>query len=269
MTRVFIAAALAFATTALSSPLTVKGSDTMVVLAQKWAEAYMKEHPKTLLQITGGGTGTGIAALLNGTTEIATASRRMSDAEKNKLKAATGASPVEIVVAKDGVAFYVNAANPVSSLTLEQLRDLYLGEVRNWSELGGASAQVTLYSRENSSGTFVFVRDELLKGEDFAPNAQTLPGTAAIVNAVAKDKNAIGYGGAAFAKGIKELAIDSGGQKLVPSLENVRSGKYPLSRDLYFYLRKAPTGELRDFIDFCLSDAGQKIVASTGYFPLK
>jgi phosphate transport system substrate-binding protein len=176
---------------------------------------------------------------------------------------------VELAVAKDGVAFYVNSANPVNSLTPEQLRDIYLGDVTNWKQVGGKDAPIVLYSRENSSGTYVFVKDHLLGGGDYAAAAQTLPGTAAVVNAVSKELNGIGYGGNAYAKGVKKLKVKVGNDELAPSAENVKSGKYPLSRDLFFYLRNQPGGDAKAFIDFALSPEGQQLVTKVGYYPVK
>jgi phosphate transport system substrate-binding protein len=256
--------ALLFPAAALAN-VTVKGSDTMVILAQRWAEEFMKKNASNKVQVTGGGSGTGIAALINGTTEIATASRPMKDDEREKLRTRFNTPGTEISVAKDGVTFYVNESNPVTSLTMEQLKGIYLGDITNWKQVGGPDAKIVVYSRENSSGTYVFVKDHLLGGEDYVASAQTLPGTAAVVNAVAKEKNGIGYGGAAYGKGIKELSVNGVG----PTAENVKSGKYPLARDLYFYVRNKPTGEVKGFIDFCLSPEGQQIVTKVGYFPVK
>ncbi len=254
---------------ALAGPLTIKGSDTMVVLTQRWAEEYMKAHPGAKVQVTGGGSGTGLSALINGTTDIATSSRQMKEAEQSKLRARSKSGGVEISVAKDGVTFYVNEKNPLTSLTVEQLKKIYLGDVTNWKDVGGPDAPLVLYSRENSSGTYVFVKDHLLGGDDFSATAQTLPGTAAVVNAVAKEKNGIGYGGAAYAKGVKELKIKVGAEEIAPTVENVKSGKYPLARDLFFYLRDQPSGDGKAFIDFCLSEAGQQLVTQVGYFRVK
>jgi phosphate transport system substrate-binding protein len=255
-----LAAALLAPALALAGNTTVKGSDTMVVLAQRWAEAWMKQQPSKKIQVTGGGSGTGIAALINGTTDVANASRGLKDAEKAKLPTA-----FETIVARDGVAIYVNTANPVESLTVAQLQGIYLGDIRNWKEVGGKDAPIVLYSRENSSGTYVFVKEHVLKNEDFAAEAQTLPGTAAVVNAVSKEKNGIGYGGGAYAKGVKELKIEG----IAPTKEAVLSGKYPLARPLFVYTKGPPAGEVKEFIDFCLSAAGQKIVSEVGYFPVK
>lgn len=248
--------------------LTVKGSDTMVLLAQRWAEGFMKEDPSRKVQVTGGGSGTGIAALINGSTDIALSSRSMKDAEKKHLEK-QGATAVETTVARDGVTFYVHESNPVTALTKEQLRQIYLGDLTNWKEVGGPDAQIVVYSRENSSGTYVFVKDELLAGEDFTARAQTLPGTAAVVNAVSKAPFGIGYGGAAYAAGVRELKLKVGDEEVEPTLENVLSGRYPLSRGLFVYTRGVPQGQAKDFIDFALSQTGQALVTDVGYFPVQ
>jgi phosphate transport system substrate-binding protein len=260
---------LALPGAARAGTVTVKGSDTMVILGQRWAEEFMKKNPNSRLQVTGGGSGTGLAALINGTTDIAMSSRPMKKAEEDKLRGVTKNAPSQISVAKDGVTFYVNESNPVSALTAEQLKGIYLGDITNWKEVGGKDAPIVVYSRENSSGTYVFVKDNVLEGEDYAASAQTLPGTAAVVNAVSKEKNGIGYGGSAYAKGIKELKVKKGNEEIEPSEANIKSGKYPLSRDLYFYLRGAPAGDVKAFIDFSLSAEGQSIVTKVGYFPVK
>jgi len=178
--------------------------------------------------------------------------------------------PTETAVARDGVAVYAHESNGVTQLTVAQLKAIYQGDVTNWKAVGGADAPIVLYSRENSSGTYVYFKDNVLKGEDFAAGAQTLPGTAAVVNAVSKEKNAIGYGGAAYAKGVKEIkVVGQDGQAYAPSAENVKAGKYPLSRPLFMYTRGKPSGEAKEFIEFCLSAEGQAIVTQVGYFPVK
>jgi len=275
MKRIALAIAAGLALAALApvparAAVTVKGSDTMVILSQRWAENYMKKNAGKKVQVTGGGSGTGIAALVNGTTDVANSSRPIKADEAAKVRDRYSVVPAETAVAKDGVALYVNEANGVAQLTVEQLRAIYQGDVTNWKQVGGADAPIVLYSRENSSGTYVFFKDHVLGGEDFAAAAQTLPGTAAVVNAVAKEKNGIGYGGAAYAKGVKELkVIGTDGQGYAPSADNVKSGKYPLSRPLFVYTRGKASGEARDFIDYCLSAEGQAIVTQVGYFPIK
>ena len=183
---------------ALAGAVTVKGSDTMVVLGQRWAEEYMKKNPATTIQVTGGGSGTGISALINGTTDVCEASRAMKDAEKKQLADKAGAPPVEITVAKDGLSVYVNDTNPLSELTMDQLKQIFTGKIDNWKGVGGPDAKIIPYSRENSSGTYVYFKDNVLGGADYMPGMQSMPGTAAVVNAVSKDKFGIGYGGAAY-----------------------------------------------------------------------
>ncbi|MBI5214466.1 MAG: phosphate ABC transporter substrate-binding protein [Ignavibacteriae bacterium] len=251
--------------------ITVKGSDTMVILAQRWAEIYMSKHPGVTIQVTGGGSGTGISGLINGTTDICNASRPMKKSEKEKLKQRYNTLGVEIKAAKDGIALYVHESNPVKELSLEQIRDIYKGNITNWKQVGGNDAKIILYSRENNSGTYVYFKDNVLNGDDFAPSAQNMPGTAAVVNAIAKDKNGIGYGGAAYGKGIRFLKVkeDANSQAYEPTEENVKSDKYPISRYLYMYLRSKPTGALKEYIDWTLSKEGQEIVNKVGYFPVK
>ena len=250
--------------------LTVKGSDTMVILGQRWAEAYMSEHAGTIIQVTGGGSGTGFAALINGTTDICQASRPIKDEERKQIEERFGAPPHETVVARDGLAIYLHTGNPIAELSLAQLRDIYGGKITRWNGVGGPNAPIVLYGRENSSGTYEYFKEHVLEKGDFAVSVQTLPGTAAVVNAVARDPNGIGYGGAAYLKGVKECAVkaDDASPATLPTAENVRSRAYPISRELYFYSRKAPEGPMKAFVDFALSDTGQKLVTEVGYFPV-
>lgn len=251
--------------------ITVKGSDTMVILGQRWAEVYMNQNPGVVIQVTGGGSGVGIAALINGSTDICEASRPIKSSEVDKLKERFNSTGVEIPVARDGLAVYLNEENKISFLSLEQLKGIYTGKITNWKELGGEDAKIVLYGRENSSGTYVYFKDNVLIGADFASQTQTLPGTAAIVNAVAKDKYGIGYGGAAYAKGVRYCKVKKDAQTpgYEPTLENIKNGKYPISRYLYWYLRNKPTGEIKKLVDFVLSEQGQQIVSKVGYFPVK
>ena len=169
----------------------------MVILVQRWAEAYMGAHPGEVLQVTGGGSGTGIASLINGTTDVCMASRPMKEDEKRKLRERFQTMGTEIPVAKDGLTVYVHESNPLRTVTLAQLQAVFTGRVDNWKALGGPDARITLYSRENSSGTYVYFKDHVLKCRYYAARCQTLPGTAAVVNAIARDPNGIGYGGVA------------------------------------------------------------------------
>lgn len=250
--------------------ITIKGSDTMVILSQKWAEVYMKKHPQTTIQVTGGGSGVGIAALINGSTDIANASRPIKSSELEKIKAKYNKNSVEIACAKDGLSVYLNNANGVSELSIQQLGDIFSGKITNWKQVGGADAKIQLYGRESSSGTFEFFKEHVVK-TDFAPSCQTLPGTAAIINAVKKDKNGIGYGGAAYAEGVKDCKVkkDAKSKGVLPTAATIKNKTYPISRYLYMYLKSKPTGDTKAFIDWILSPEGQKIIVEVGYYPVK
>jgi phosphate transport system substrate-binding protein len=250
--------------------ITVKGSDTMVILAQKWAEVYMKKNPGTVIQVTGGGSGVGITALINGSTDIANSSRPLKPAEVEKIKARYSTLGVEIPCAKDGISIYLNKSNGVDELTIKQLSDIYSGKITNWKQLGGPDANIKLYGRESSSGTYVYFKDNVVK-TDFATSCQSLPGTAAIVNAVKKDKFGIGYGGAAYAEGVKDCKVkkDDKSPAYAPTAETIKNRTYPISRYLYMYLKSRPTGALKSYIDWILSPEGQKVIVEVGYFPAK
>lgn len=268
---VIIIAAAAFGFTLQQNVITVKGSDTMVNLAQIWAQKYMDKKPGVTIQVTGGGSGTGIAALINGTTDICNASRPMKPSEREKLKQRFNSLGVEIKAALDGLSIYLNKSNGVKELTLDQLKQIYTGKITNWKQVGGNDAKIIVYGRENSSGTYVYFKDNVLGGGDFASTMQSLPGTAAVVNAVAKDKNAIGFGGAAYAKDIKYALVkkDANTPGFAPTEENIKSGKYPITRFLYLYTKSRPSGALKEYIDWILSSEGQSIVSQVGYFPIK
>jgi phosphate transport system substrate-binding protein len=269
-----IASATAVLATALSAQagnVTVKGSDTMVVLAQKWAEGYMGKNSGTKIQVTGGGSGTGLAALQNKTTDICNSSRKIRAAEIANCVAVFGKRPTEYKAAMDGLSVYVHDSNPVKELSMEQIELIFTGRIRNWKQVGGPDAPITVYSRENSSGTYEFFKEHVLKGKDFHASAQTMPGTAALMQAVAKDKNAVGYGGAAYGQGAKALLVKKteGSPAIEATEENVVTGKYPISRFLYMYLNPAlDKGEISQYIAWIRSDEGQKVVKEVGYFPL-
>lgn len=253
-----------------ANTLTIKGSDTMVILGQRWAEAYMKAHPGTVIQVTGGGTGTGIAALINGGTGLCMASRPITPEESAQVQERRGAATREIPVALDGIAVYVHAKSRVTTLTLAQVRDVFQGRIGDWKALGGAAGTIVPYGRENSSGTYAYFKEHVLAGEDFAPAVQSVPGTAAVVNAVAQDERAIGFGGIAYAHGVRPVRVSAGRGKpaVEPSLATVTKGSYPISRKLFFYAAGEPQGLAAEFTAFALSPAGQTICSEVGYYPL-
>src|SRR5437016_5835648 len=251
--------------------ITVKGSDTMVLLGQRWAEVYMKAHPDVTIQVTGGGSGTGIAALINGTTQICEASRPMKAEEKKSVKDQRHADAIEIPVALDALAVYLNKDNPIEHLDMEQVARIFRGEVTNWKDVGGKNAPILLYGRENNSGTYVFFKEHVLKNADYAEKYQALPGTAAVIDAVQKDPGGVGYGGIGYAKDVKTISIakDAASNAIAPSMENVLNNTYPLSRQLFWYTAGEPTGPVKSFLDWVLGPDGQKVVAEVGYYPLK
>jgi len=277
LTQLIVPIALAIVTVvpglnATAGSITVKGSDTLVILAQKWAEVYMGKNPEVKIQVTGGGTGTGFAALQDRKTDLCNASRKIKTKEVATCMAAFGgAKPTEYKVAVDGLSIYVNTENPVKELTVEQLEQIFTGKLKNWKEVGGKDAPIVLYSRENSSGTYEFFKEHVLQGKDFAASAQTMPGTAIVLQSVAKEPNGIGYGGAAYGAGAKHLAIKPTASEpaVEPTEENVLSEKYPIWRYLYIYVNPAlDKGDIAAYLNWIRSDEGQKLVKEVGYFPL-
>jgi phosphate transport system substrate-binding protein len=260
----------AAATVADKTALTVKGSDTMVILGQRWAETYMKSHPGVTIQVTGGGSGTGIAALINGTTDICEASRPMKDKEKEDLQAKQNAPAVENKVALDALAVYVNDKSPLQEISIPSLRKVYLGETKSWKDVGGPDHAIVLYGRENNSGTYGYFKEHVLENKDFAPSVQTLAGTSAVVSAVKGDVFGIGYGGIAYLEGIRALKVkkEDSSPAVAPSLETAQSGTYPIARFLYFYTAGEPTGLAKKFVDWVKSPDGQKVIEQVGYYPL-
>lgn len=253
-----------------AQPISVKGSDTMVQLAQRWAEAYMQKDSTAHITVNGGGSGTGISALINGTIDICDASRPIKETERQQIQQKYGNPVVEIRAAKDGLTIFLNPANPVTTLSMAQLSDIYTGKVKNWKDVGGKDAPIVLYGRENSSGTYAFLKEHVMANQDYASNMQALPGTAAVVNAVQRDANGIGYGGAGYAKDVKECLMKKTEQDsaYAPKREFIDNDKYPLSRYLFMYLRKQPEGEIKKYIDWILSPDGQAIVEKEGFFPV-
>jgi phosphate transport system substrate-binding protein len=263
--------ALASALAAPDPSITIKGSDTMLILGQKWAEAYMRIHPRTKVQVTGGGSGTGFAALQNRQTDLAQSSRRIRPEEVERFIRAFRGRPREHAVALDSLTLYVNSQNPVEQLSLPELRDIYTGRITNWSALRGPNRPIVLYSRENSSGSYEFFKEKVLLGRDFSPRTQTLAGTAQVIQQVGLDPNGIGYGGSAYGQGAKHIRIAEhlGAEAVEPSESSVASQRYPVWRYLYVYLSpENPKRELESFLHWVRGSEGQAIASSAGYYPL-
>lgn len=257
-----------------ATSVTIKGSDTMVHLVSKWAETYKAQAPDVKIGVTGGGSGTGIAALLNGTTDICMSSRDMSAKEREEAKT-KGREVVEHTVALDGIAIAVHTSNPLSEITMEQLAKIYTGEVSNWKDIGGPDARIIALSRESSSGTYVFFQEHVLNKKDYGADVRLMPSTAAIVQGVETDAGAIGYIGLGYAHEaagrVKVLPVKAAADQpaVSPSVETVRSKAYSIARALYFYTNGQPTGAAKGFLDYCVGPEGQKVVEAEGYVALK
>ncbi len=252
-----------------------KGSDTIVNLALAWAEEYQASHPEVRISVTGGGSGTGIAALANGTVDIANASRSIKD-EELALARAKGYDPVEFIIARDAIAVIVNPSNPIDRLTLEQISAIYKGEINNWSELGGEDWPIVRLSRETNSGTHVYFLEEVVRlgsGEDksiFSPNTLLLPSSEGIISEVRDNPNAMGYDGLGYVtEDVKVLAVSAAGSQsyVLPSIQTVNDGTYPISRDLYMYTSQEPEGAVRQYLEWIYSDEAQAIVGELGFVP--
>lgn len=241
----------------------IKGSDTMVNLCQAWAEVFMARHPQATVAVTGGGSGTGIAALIGGTCDVAATSRQMTDKEKAQA-AARGHAPREWIVARDGLAVVVHPKNPVTRLTIPQLADVFTGKIQTWEALGGSRKAVVLLSREVNSGTHVYFKEHVLgAGQEFAPEALLMPSSQAIADEVATNPDAIGYYGMGYLNpknAAVAVAKTAAGPSVAPSADNVRSGAYPIARPLFFYSRGQPQGLVKAFLDFTRSSEGQALV---------
>jgi len=250
-----------------------KGSDTMLVLAQRWAEEYMKAHPNVQIAISGGGSGTGIAALINGQIDIADASREMSQKELDDGRA-KGITSVEWKVALDGISAIVHPSNPVRELTIEQLGLIYKGDLTNWKQLGGPDLPIITYGRQSNSGTYVYWKEHVLGNKDYRADMQSLNGNADIVDAVSKDKAAIGYVGIAYAESrrseAKILAVkkDASSPAVMPSQSTILDGSYPISRYLYLYTDGPPSGEVKQYVKWIIGPQGQAVVSEVEYIPL-
>jgi len=261
---------------AASAYIENKGSDTIVNLALAWAEQYQAEHPEARISVTGGGSGTGIAALINGTVGIANASRKIK-AEEVQEAEAKGIKPVEHIIARDAIAVIVNPENPVNQLTLQQISDIYSGKITNWNQVGGEDRPIVRLSRETNSGTHVYFLETVLRLGDsknktfFSSNTLLLPSSEGIINEVRQNPNAIGYDGLGYVpKDLKMIAIakKAGEAYILPSADTVNDKTYAIARDLYMYTSGEPTGAIKAYLDWIVSDEAQQIVTKLGFVPI-
>ncbi len=253
-----------------------KGSDTLVNLALAWAETYMAQHPEVRLSVTGGGSGTGIAAMINNTVDIANASRAMKPEEREKAQA-NGVNPIEFVVARDAIAVVVNPTNSVDELTLQQISDIYTGKITNWKQVGGEDRPIVLLSRESNSGTYVYFLENVIRLGDkssellFSPNTLLMPSSEGISAEVRQNPNAIGYDGLGYVtpdQKVIAVARAANAPYVLPSVETVNDDSYPISRPLYMYTAGEPTGQIEIYLDWILNE-GQTLVSELGFVPLK
>jgi phosphate transport system substrate-binding protein len=249
----------------LSGSLTIAGSDTMINLAQAWSEQFMTDNPGVSIAVKGGGSGTGIAALINGTVDFADSSRAIEASESAAVKS-KGGEAISTSVGNDGIAIIVNSTNKVDAVTKDQLARIYTGAIKNWKEVGGDDKPITLVSRDPSSGTYTFLHDTVLgKTANYAPSAKLLPSTQAIVDEVKSDPNAIGYVGLGYENSsIKVIALDG----VKATVATVTDGSYLLSRPLLMISNGAPKDVAKAYVDWILSPAGQKIVTDQGFVPI-
>jgi len=254
----------------------IKGSDTMVNLAQAWAEKYMEQNPQDFISVTGGGSGTGLSSLISGTCDIAMSSRNIKNKEV-ELAGKKGIKPYEIKAALDGLAVVVNPKNPVDKLTIEQLAQIFTGKITNFKQVGGRDSKIVILSREVNSGTHVYFKEHVLRKndpgstEEFAPSALMLPSSQAIADEVAGNPAAIGYYGMGYISDKQKavsIAKDPNSEFIAPTVDNVTSGKYPISRPLFLYTNGQPQGLVKKFVDFALSKEGQDIVTKTDFVPV-
>lgn len=252
-----------------------KGSDTLVNLALAWAETYMQQNPEMRISVTGGGSGTGIAALINGTVHIANASREMK-AEEKAAALKNGINPVELAVARDAIAVVINPQNQVNHLTLQQISDIYTGKITNWKYLGGEDRPIVLLSRESNSGTYVYFLEQVIrlnqKNSDllFSPETLLMPSSEGISSEVRQNPHAIGYDGLGYVTAdMKTVAVaqDPKGPFVQPSIASVNDATYPIARALYMYTAGKPSGRIASYITW-ISTEGQGLVAKLGFVPV-
>ena len=251
--------------------LTIKGSDTVLPLSQKAVEEFKKTNPTAIIAVTGGGSGVGITSLIEGTTDIAQLSRKIKFDERNKLME-KNVTVQEVVIAYDALAVVVHPSNPVTNLTREQLEDIFTGKIKNWKEVGGTDLAIIPYSRETSSGTYEFFKESVLRNRNYMTGIMSMPATGAIVQSVSQTRGAIAYIGLAYLnKDVKAIHVsyDEGQTFVEPTVENAKNETYPIVRPLYFYYDTAIESKVKPFMDFVLSNDGQKIVSDIGFIPVR
>lgn len=249
----------------------IKGSDTVLPLAQKQAEVFMKKNKGARITVTGGGSGVGLSALIDNTTDIAMASRKMKLSEKMKVNEG-GSTSTEVVVAYDALAVIVNPANKVSQLTREQLEGIFTGKIKNWNQVGGDNMPIVVYGRESSSGTYDFFKEHVLNNKNYATNVMSMPATGAIVQSVSQTKGAIGYVGLAYVENSTKtisVSFNKGKSFVAPSIATAKDKTYPIVRPLYFYYLTTVAKQVKPFVDFVLSPEGQAIVSKEGFITIK
>lgn len=256
----------------VSGECQIKGSDTLLMLSQRWAEDFMAENPDAIIQVTGGGSGVGIAALIDGTTDVANASRPIKDKEIEEAKG-KGIEPLEFAVAMDGISVIINPENTATELTLAQIKGIYTGEITNWKEVGGPDLEVVTYGRQSSSGTYVYFKEHVLEDEDYRADNQELSGNSLLCDSVSKDKAGIAYVGVGYASKRDDIVIagvkvDDASPAVVPSIETVGGGEYPISRFLYNYTNGKPEGAAKAYLAWALSDEGQATAEEVEYIAL-
>lgn len=263
-----LALAVLVAGSAVATPrgeIRIRGSDTMLYLVRRWAEGFMATHPGVVVEVEGGGTAKGVRALIAGQVDVASASRPMESDEARQLFEQRGTLGYAVLTARDALTLYLHPENPVRNLTREQLRGIFTGEIRRWSEVGGRDAAIVVLNRNSASGTHAFFAEHVLGGAEYTRRARVMPTTRAIVEEVAGNVDAIGYGGFGYVDAVFPCPVEG----VPPSAENVRDGTYPIARYLYLYTAVPPEGVVKELVDWVLGDEGQRLVAEVGYIPLR
>ena len=242
----------------------IKGSDSMLLLAQRMSEEFMKLHGDVSIYVDGGGSGSGIQALLDGTIDMCTSSRPMSSAEIRQLSSRYGSIGISILCAKDALGIIVHPSNTLSNISFTDITKIFTGKINNWKEIGGTDRPIAVYSREPNSGTYVYLDEHVLLGEKYLDRCIMVPGARALIDAVLRDSSAIGYSTNVYAGNVKILSVNG-----IPATpENIRNGSYPISRYLYLYTVQNPEGAKKEFVDWIIGKEGQKIIKANGYIPL-